>query len=224
MEPLPQIFDRYRSDKNTSFHNYCRQYDRLVQEYRGKPIRLLEIGIFKGESLKIWREVFPNASTIVGVDITPGCKEYEDISRNIFVQIGNATNPEIIQLLQSQYGPFDIIIDDGSHVNRDVIQSFELLFPLLNNNGLYIIEDTICYKSQPFLDIKYPHHIDYFTKFIPFLNQWRHDSTSGVKDHCVDPFKIQKKTTNVMEYSIDKIEFGCSYIGVFKLVREHWVP
>jgi hypothetical protein len=223
MEPLPHIFDRYTSDKNSTFHNYCRQYDDLARGYRDKPIRLLEIGIFKGESLKIWREVFPNATTIVGVDITPDCKAYEDISRNIFVEIGNATRAEVIHMLQAKYGPFDIIIDDGSHVNRDVIHSFELLFPLLNNYGLYIIEDTICYKSKPHIDTKYPNHLDYFTRFIPFLNQWRHDSTTGIKDHCIDPFKIQKKTSNTMEYSIDKLEFGCSYIAVFKNVRTHWI-
>jgi hypothetical protein len=224
METLPVIFDKYNSDKNSQFHNYCRQYDRLVSEYRDKPIKLLEIGIFRGESLKIWREVFPTATAIVGVDITPETKQYEDISHNIFVEIGNATQSIVMRQLHEKYGPFDIIIDDGSHVNRDVIISFESLFPLLNDKGLYIIEDTICYKSHSYIDKSYPNHLDYFCKYIPFLNQWRLDSTSGIKDHCIDPFKIQKKTRNPFESSIDKIEFGCSYIAIFKLIRPHWTP
>ena len=141
-----------------------------------------------------------------------------------FVEIGNATLPAVIKLLQNKYGPFDIIIDDGSHINRDVIVSFEQLFPLLNDKGLYIIEDTICYKSPQHIDGQFPNHIDYFTRFIPFLNQWRYDSTSGIQDNCIDPFKIIKHTSNVFEYSIDKIEFGCSYIAVFKQIRTHWIP
>jgi hypothetical protein len=224
VESLTTIFDRSTSDKNSSFHNYCRQYDYLVRSYRDKPIRLLEIGIFKGESLKIWREVFPLAEVIVGVDIDSKCKQYEDSAKHIYVEIANATLPETVTTLNEKYGPFDVIIDDGSHRNCDVIQSFELLFPLLSDKGLYIIEDTICYKSSSYINSAYPHHLNYFYKFVPFLNQWRFDGDTGVRDHCIDPFKIQKKTTNVFEQSIDKIEFGCSYIAVFKHVRRHWVP
>ena len=45
----------------------------------------------------------------------------------------------------------------------------------------------------------------------------------GIKDNCIDPFKIQKKTENVFEYSIDKIEYGCSYIAIHKKIRRHWI-
>lgn len=95
-----------------------------------------------------------------------------------------------------------------------MIKSFEFLFPLLSDKGLYVVEDTICYKSKLHINSSYPNHLDYFTKFVPYLNQWRFDSTEGIKDHCVDPFKIQKKTNNIFEASIDKIEFGCSYIAI----------
>jgi hypothetical protein len=98
-----------------------------------------------------------------------------------------------------------------------------LLFPLLNDNGLYIVEDTICYKSQPHIDSKYRDHLQYFFKYTQYLNQWRYDSREGIKDNCIDPFKIQKKTDNVFEYSIDKIEYGCSYIAIHKKVRKHWI-
>ena len=65
--------------------------------------------------------------------------------------------------------------------------------------------------------------LDYFFKYTKYLNQWRGDSTEGIKDHCIDPFKIQKKTDNVFEYSIDKIEYGCSYIAIYKKNRTHWI-
>jgi hypothetical protein len=88
---------------------------------------------------------------------------------------------------------------------------------------VYIVEDTICYKSLHHIDHKYDNHLEYFFKYTPFLNQWRFDSTTGIKDHCVDPFKIEKKTSNIFEYSIDKIEYGCSYIAIHKKLRKHWI-
>jgi len=127
------------------------------------------------------------------IDIDNRCKTYEDINNNIFIEIGDATDANFIKTITKKYGSFDIILDDGSHTNRDVIKSFELLFPLLNDNGLYIVEDTICYKSPSYILPNYANHLQYFFKYTQFLNQWRYDSSEGIKDNCIDPFKIQKK-------------------------------
>jgi hypothetical protein len=169
------------------------------------------------------REAFKNSTCIVGLDINTKCKSYEDVNNNLFIEIGDATDSNFIKTITEKYGTFDIILDDGSHINKDVIKTFELLFPLLNDNGLYIVEDTICYKSESYIDPNYDNHLQYFVKYIQYLNQWRFDSTQGVKDNCIDPFKIQKQTDNIFEYSIDKIEFGCSYIAISKKIRTHWI-
>lgn len=217
------IFNKHNTDKNMFFHNYIRQYKDYLEKFKYKNIKILEIGVYNGDSLRAWRELFPNATHVVGLDIDDSCKVHENINNAIYVDIGNATHKNFIDNIHQKYGSFDLIIDDGSHKNSDIIQTFELLFPLMNNKGLYIVEDTICYKSKDHLDNAYPNHIDYFTKYLPFLNQWRFDSTEGIKDHCIDPFKIHKKTQNVFEYSIDKIDFGCSFIALHKLIREHWI-
>jgi 23S rRNA U2552 (ribose-2'-O)-methylase RlmE/FtsJ len=216
IETLDTIFNKYDTDKNASFHHYTRQYETLLNDFRDKPVKYLEIGVFNGGSVKAMREVFKNGECIVGLDINEQCKMHEDIKNNIFIEIGDATDPHFVNKITEKYGTFDIILDDGSHTNKDVIKSFELLFPLLNDNGVFIVEDTICYKSEGYMIHNYENHLQYFFKYTKFLNQWRYDSTEGVKDHCVDPFKIQKKTTNVFEYSIDKIEYGCSYIAIYK--------
>ena len=223
MDSLNIIFDKYNTDKNSSFHNYSRQYDTLLQNFRDKPIKYLEIGVFNGGSIQSVREAFKNATCILGLDIDKRCLVYQDTSNNIFVEIGDATDSNFIKTITEKYGTFDIILDDGSHTNKDVIISFELLFPLLNDNGLYIVEDTICYKSPNYINTNYVNHLEYFFKYTQYLNQWRFDSTEGIKDHCTDPFKIQKKTSNVFEYSIDKIEYGCSYIAISKKIRTHWI-
>ena len=219
---LVDIFKKYDTDKQYNFHNYTRQYEGLLRDFRDKPIKYLEIGVFNGGSIKAMREVFKNATCVVGLDINEDCRKSTDVNSNIYVEIGNAIDPDFIKYITDKYGTFDVILDDGSHMNCDVIRSFEHLFPLLNDNGLYIVEDTICYKAC--IDNSYKNHLEYFFQYTPFLNQWRFDSTEGIKDNCVDPFKIQKKTSNVFEYSIDKIEYGCSYIAIHKKVRTHWIP
>lgn len=222
MQTLDSIFSRYSTDKGPGFHNYSRQYEELFARLREKPIRILEIGVYTGESLLAWRDAFSNAQCIVGVDITESCKAYENINKSIFVEILDATLPHNIDILSQKYGKFDLIIDDGSHLNEHVIKTFEGLFPFITDGGIYVVEDTICYKSKLYINPAYPNHIDYFTQYIPYLNQWRFDSDTGTKDGCVDPFKIQKKTDNIFERTIDKIEFGCSYIAIFKQTRYHW--
>jgi len=223
MESVDNIFNKYNTDKNTYFNNYSRQYNTLLKDFRDKQIKYLEIGVFNGGSIKAMREVFKNSNCILGLDINNNCKKYEDKTNNIFIEIGDGTDENFINYITKKYGTFDIILDDGSNINRDVIKSFELLFPLLNDNGLYIIEDTICYKSNKHLDKNYKNHLDYFFQYTKYLNQWRFDSITGKKDHCIDPFKILKKTENIFEYSIDKIEYGCSYIAISKKIRTHWI-
>lgn len=223
METINDIFNRHNTDKNSSFHNYTRQYEKLLNDYRDKPIKYLEIGVFNGGSIKAFREYFHNSECILGLDIDNDCKKYEDISNNIFVEIGDATKADFINKITEKYGKFDVILDDGSHLNTDVFKTFELLFPLLNDNGLYIVEDTNIYKINNFITNNSINHLEYFFNFTKYLNQWRFDSTEGIKDHCTDPFKIMKKTNNVFEYSIDKIEYGCSYIAIHKKIRSHWI-
>lgn len=225
---MDALFLKFDTDKSSKHHNYARQYENLFRDFKDKKgIRMLEIGVFKGQSLKAWRSFFtcPDA-LIVGADIDTDCEQYDDEQNGIRVVIGNATEPDCIESIHEKYGPFDIILDDGSHKNTDVIKSFEFMFPMLKNNGLYIVEDTICFKDTGFFVPTSPDHLNYFAQFIPYLNQCRYDSTEpdSIKDYCVDPFKIMKKTKNVLEYSIDKIEFGCSYIAITKVVREHWIP
>ena len=223
IEDLEVIFSRCDTDKNIYFHNYTRQYNSLLHEFREKPIKYLEIGVYNGGSIKGFKEAFKHSTCCLGLDINNRCKKYEDVENNVFVEIGDATDSNFIQQITKKYGSFDVILDDGSHRNKDVIETFELLFPLLNDNGLYIVEDTICYKSRDFIVDNYENHLQYFFKYTQYLNQWRHDSTEGTRDHCIDPFKIQKKTENVFEYSIDKIEYGCSYIAIHKKIRKHWI-
>jgi hypothetical protein len=122
--------------------DYFAIYDREFSHLRGRQIRVLEIGVYRGASLKLWREFFGPACTIVGVDIDEKCRAFEDASRGTYVRIGSQADPGFLQSVVRELGPFDLILDDGSHVSSHQIASFNALFQEgLRDDGLYFIED-----------------------------------------------------------------------------------
>jgi len=219
LNDLQSIMLKYNTDKNSNCHNYGRQYDSLFQKYKNRKVKILELGVYTGQSLPIYKEYFKDYELIVGVDFNPICKQYEDVESRIFVEIGNLSQEEIYSRIIKKYGKFDIIIDDASHQCVDMIKSFEILFKELNDDGLYIIEDTCVYNDPVFNQFTNINILDYMHRYVYPLNQYK--IING--HYCVDPFKIQKKTNNYFEYSIDKIEFGVSHIAIHKKIRNHWI-
>lgn len=120
--------------------HYFEVYHEYFQKYIGKPIKMLEIGVFKGGSLQMWRNYWGSEAVIVGIDIDSKCKQYEE--DNTHVCIGSQDDPDFLQAVCKKWGPFDIILDDGSHMVNHQIRSFEILFPLLAEGGIYLCEDT----------------------------------------------------------------------------------
>ena len=135
---LSKLAKLYGTDKYE--HGYTEIYSQYFKDIKHKKLRILEIGIgggenikYGGNSLKMWAKYFPQ-SDILGIDLYD--KSLIDY-RRIKTYQGNQTDEEFV----SQFSNVDIIIDDGGHINSDVIRSFEILFPKLNNFGFYIIED-----------------------------------------------------------------------------------
>jgi hypothetical protein len=118
-------------------YQYLTQFDIYFSKIRSQPVRLLELGLLDGASLKVWEEYFPNA-TFVGVDIDDRCLEYKTNRTDII--IGNLDDEKFIQSLKT-LGPFDIIIDDAGHTMSQQITLFKALFPVVQDQGVYIIED-----------------------------------------------------------------------------------
>lgn len=140
MRTLDKIAIDKGTDKSSQIHNYCVKYEKWLPFNRLEPITILEIGVLNGESLETWREYYPNAK-IVGIDIMHQCKRYEDQNRNIFVEIGSQDDPEFLQRVATKHGEFDLIVDDGSHINQHVITSFIHLIDSVKPEGVYVIED-----------------------------------------------------------------------------------
>jgi demethylmacrocin O-methyltransferase len=91
-----------------------------------------------GESLRFWKDYFPH-TTIFGIDIQDKSALQED---RIVILQGSQTDEDFLARVVKRIGSLDIVIDDGSHINSHVIQTFRFLFPLLNDGGIYVIEDT----------------------------------------------------------------------------------
>lgn len=136
---LNNIGLKHGTDKTSEIHDYLRKYEKYLPFGRYKSLKILEIGVLNGSSLKTWKEYYQN-STVIGIDINPECKKYEEES--IIVEIGSQFDEDFLIKIGEKYGEFDMIIDDGSHLNEHVIFSFEKLFKFLKKGGIYIVEDS----------------------------------------------------------------------------------
>lgn len=142
---LREIFDKNYCDKGTR-HSYELIYEKDFEAIRHEHLTILEIGIFKGQSIAAWLEYFPN-STIYGIDvftrINPAEIEILNNSRVKFIK-ADSTNSSIISLIEKNWPgvKFDIIIDDGLHTPLGNKNTFENLIHFLKNSGLYYIEDV----------------------------------------------------------------------------------
>ena len=120
--------------------HYFDIYTENFSKYKNKKTTILEIGILNGGSLKMWKNFFSTDSTIAGIDIIPKCKKYE--KDNIKIFIGDQTDTNFLDSVIKEIGTPDIIIDDGGHTCNQQITSFDYLFQHLNNQGIYLVEDT----------------------------------------------------------------------------------
>lgn len=133
------MFRHHTGRRIDKWRHYFDIYDRHFDRFRGKRIRVLEIGIDHGGSLQLWKHYFGADATIVGLDIDPRCAMYTE--DQIEIHIGNQAD---IVLLKS-LGEFDVVIDDGSHRIQDQEASLETLWP--RTRGVYLIED--CHQQFP---------------------------------------------------------------------------
>lgn len=142
-DPLSELAVRYGTDKGAD-HWYTPQYHHRFESFRDEPITLLEIGVggyddpnLGGGSLQMWRDYFPSA-TIVGLDIYP---KTLDFGPRVHIEYGDITDRRVIAHLAETYGPFDVIVDDGSHLCDDVIAAWAYLWEHVSDGGWYCVED-----------------------------------------------------------------------------------
>ncbi len=119
--------------------HYLPLYDRALAPFVGRPVTVVEIGLAYGGSLQLWRDYLGPQIRLIGVDIDPVARTFEE--PGVEVLIGDQGDPAFLQMLARHVGQADIVIDDGSHRVDHQILTFEALFPILRDGGVYVCED-----------------------------------------------------------------------------------
>jgi len=133
---LDAIGIKYHTDKCSLEHNYLHKYAFFLERFRTQSLRLLELGVFNGSSLRMWQEYFPHAE-IFGVDIEERARQYEEARIHI-IQANLADSARVMRL--REIAP-QIIIDDASHIVSHQLLALFTLFDVLPSGGVYILED-----------------------------------------------------------------------------------
>ena len=136
---LERIFYAHKGRLIHKWTHYFEIYEAHLSQYRNTTVRMLEIGVSQGGSLELWRAYLGSKATIFGVDIDEQCAGRVDAPNQ--VRIGSQDDPEFLKRVVAEMGGVDIVLDDGSHVAEHQIASYNALFPLLREGGLYMIED-----------------------------------------------------------------------------------
>lgn len=135
--------DRGGNDKGGQIHTYLETYDKLFAPFQN-GCDFMEIGLALGDSIDLFDEYFDN-SNIVGVDISVVFqpKKYKN---NVSIIEADATKREFLKHIEGK--TFDIVVDDGSHMTQDQIDTFNLLKPYMKNGGIYVIEDILALDQE----------------------------------------------------------------------------
>lgn len=150
MKTLVELYEEHHGKSSDKWSIYLSSYHEVLSHLRFNPVNFMEIGVQNGGSLEIWNKYFPNAKNIIGCDIDANCAQLKYEEKKIQVVIGNSSTVEIKEKIESITPTITIAIDDGSHDSSDIIKSFLLYFPLVEDGGYYIIEDLHCSYWQAF--------------------------------------------------------------------------
>jgi len=171
MNEFLKFFNKNNKKDLHKWLHYFNIYEENFSKFKKKKITILEIGIAKGGSLRMWKNYFSSESTIVGIDINPECKKFE--KDNIKTYIGNQTDVNFLSSVIKDIDKPDIIIDDGGHTSNQQIISFNYLFGHLNDKGIYLVEDTHASYHSDFQDRQDGFtFMDYAKSLADKLNLW----------------------------------------------------
>ena len=133
----------FRNNNKRLIHkwiHYFDVYDRHFSKYRNKEVIILEIGVFHGGSLQMWKDYFGDKAKIYGIDVNPRCKELEE--ENIKIFIGSQSDRKFLNEVKEAIPKVDILIDDGGHKMKQQIVTYEELFDHIKDDGVYLCEDV----------------------------------------------------------------------------------
>jgi predicted O-methyltransferase YrrM len=137
--PLEEYF---RNNDGRLIHKWMHYFDiyhRHFEKFRGEPVVVVEFGVSQGGSLQMWRNYFGDRATIYGIDIDERCASLAGPGTHIL--IGDQEDRDFLRSVGERTGPIDVLIEDGGHKMGQQIATFEEMYPLVKEGGVFLIED-----------------------------------------------------------------------------------
>ena len=138
-DPLARWFFAHSGRLVHKWHHYFEIYHRHLARYRGRSPIVLEIGVFHGGSLEMWRDYFGAGVRLIGIDVDPRCRAYADAQTTIL--IGDQADRAFLAEVRQRVPRIDVLIDDGGHRMHQQLTTFEELNPHVADAGVYLCED-----------------------------------------------------------------------------------
>jgi hypothetical protein len=187
--PLRAFFDaRTEGQGIWKWDHYFDVYHRHLERFRGSAVHILEIGIYSGGSLELWRDYFGGGCQVYGVDVEEACRSYEDDATTVF--IGDQADRDFWRTFRAAVPKLDVVVDDGGHQPDQQATSLEELLPHLAPGGVYIVEDVHGVGNR---------FGDYAAALVDALNAYQ-----GVADHR-DPERRKVSKATSFQSAVDSI-------------------
>lgn len=172
MNDLQRFFEKHTGGRIMKWQHYFEVYDRYCSRYRGTDVHFMEIGVYHGGSLAMWKDYFGPKAKIFGVDIMPDCAQFAD--EQVEVIIGDQADRAFLRKLTQQVPRIDVLLDDGGHTMEQQINTFEVMYPHVAADGIYICEDlSTSYSKRYGGGYRNPgSFIEYSKSFIDVINGW----------------------------------------------------
>lgn len=199
--------------------HYFDIYDRHFHRFRDQEVHVLEIGIYSGGSLDMWRDYFGPKAHIYGVDIEPACRTYESDKVKIF--IGDQADRQFWHDFRQSVPVLDIVIDDGGHLPEQQIVSLEELLPHLRPGGVYCCEDV---HGELNAFAIYVHGLNHKLNQARWVEQSLDDNENSIVSSC-NPFQAAVNSIHLYPF-VSVIERNASPVAELRCPKRgtQWQP
>ena len=181
VNPLLEYFEANPGRLIHKWLHYFDVYHRHFAAFRGTPLTLVEFGVFHGGSLQMWKHYFGARARIIGVDINRDCAALAE--DQVEIRIGDQSDRGFLRSLSAELGEVQIVIDDGAHMLRHQVATFEEMFPAIAEGGVYLVEDLHTgywpeygggYERAVTMGFRRAPHsfVEYSKRLIDSLNAW----------------------------------------------------
>lgn len=192
MKTLEEISLTYKSDKGAIYHNYLTIYEKYFSKYRNSLENFLEIGLWEGESLRMWRDYF-NVGNLVGVDILD--LSHINLKDTVILLGDQSVRADLESITDKSYSEFDIIIDDGGHMMHQQQITLGCMFKYLKSGGVFVIEDLHTCGNPSYTRGSDTETLDVLRTFI---------DTGSIISNCMTSDEIEYLEANIQEVVIER--------------------